>query len=553
MIKFSLLIPLLFLSLSLTAQVFPVEQIMDNGPDAKRINFVILGDGYTNDQLDDFTTDANNINNQVFNKSPFKEYSAFFNTYIIKVPSNESGADHPGTATDVNEPSHPVMDVDNYFGSTFDFFDIHRLLVPVNTSNIYSVLADNYPGYDQVIVLTNSHYYGGSGGALATTSLHASAPEIAIHEIGHSFGGLADEYWAGDFYANERPNMTANSNPSSVKWSNWVGTSGIDIYVHGNNGVPANWYRPHQNCEMRYLNQQFCAVCRETFIDKIYLLTDPIDSHSPTSGNLQFWGFPLDFSIDLVLPSPNTLKTEWILDGNIIATDVNNISIGAEDLPLPASTLKVQVIDTTQLSRSYLPASGYVFSLNWTINNNVLPVELVSFSAMDKGHYIDLAWTIAQEQNIKHYEIERSEDGINFDVIERVSPLANDENTQNYLRADYLPLPGRSYYRLKMVALDDHITFSPLSVINRVEKFFYKIFPNPVDETLFLQYYNNTNIPEIGIEIRNSSGQVLTSMPLPGEKGSHQTPVDLSAFPSGVYFVRLHKGEFVKDIEILKQ
>ncbi len=553
MTKYILLLPFLFFSVFLHAQVFPVEQIMDNGPDAQRINFVILGDGYTSGQLNDFTTDAININNQVFNKSPFKEYAAFFNAYIIKVPSNESGADHPGTATDVGEPSHPVVDVDNYFGSTFDYFDIHRLLVPVNSSNVYNVLANNFPGYDQVIVLANSPFYGGSGGALATTSLESSAPEIAIHEIGHSFGGLADEYWAGDFYANERPNMTANSNPATVKWSEWTGTSGIGVYAYGGSGTASNWFRPHQNCEMRFLNKQFCAVCKETFIDRIYDLTDPIDSYTPATGIIDYGGTPLNFTLDLVLPSPNTLKIEWFINGNPFASDVDNISIDAIDLPLSSNDLEVQIMDTTQMSRSYLPGSGYIFSLNWVIKNNVLPVELIRFLAIDKGTQVDLDWTVAREQNIKHFEIERSEDGINFKLIETVESLTDGENIQNYQSVDYLPLSGRSYYQLKVLEIDGNVTYSPLSVVNRVEKFFFKFFPNPVEETLILQYYNNTYIADIGIQIINSSGQELSSIKLAGEKGNHQIPIDITSLPAGIYFIRLTKGQFVEEFDILKK
>jgi hypothetical protein len=82
--------------------------------------------------------------------------------------------------------------VDNYFGSAFDSYNIHRLLVPTKTFAINNVLATNVPNYDQVVILVNSPYYGGSGGQFATSSTHTSANEIAIHEIGHSFVGLID-------------------------------------------------------------------------------------------------------------------------------------------------------------------------------------------------------------------------------------------------------------------------------------------------------------------------------------------------------------------------
>lgn len=535
------------------AQIFPVEQIMDNGLEAQRVNFVILGDGYTASQQGDFTNDAIDINNQVFNKTPFKQYAPFFNTFIIKVPSNESGATHPGTATDVGEPAHPVGHVDNYFGSTFDFFDIHRLLVPINSGNVYNVVANNYPGYDQVIMLVNSPYYGGSGGSFATTSLESAAPEIAIHELGHSFAGLADEYWAGDVYANERPNMTANSDPVTVKWSNWVGTSGVDVFPYGSSGNQSNWFRPHQNCEMRFLNQQFCAVCRETFIDKIYTLTDPIDDFSPAEGIVTYEGSPLNFTADLVLPSPNTLKVKWLVNGNVLETNVNNILIESGDIPLPNNTLELQIIDTTLMSRSFLPASGYVFSVTWTIKNSVLPVELIDFTAIDRFSQVDLEWKVAREINIAQYELERSADGTDYKKIETISPRANDQQLHTYQTSDYYPLSGKSYYRLKIIEEDGSFEYSPVAAINRVQKFFYKLFPNPVGETLFLQYLISSSSQEMSLEIWNNSGQLLSNQILPGEKGDHQIQVDLSTYPAGAYFIRLQKDDYLEEIKFIKE
>ncbi|KAA3628092.1 MAG: hypothetical protein DWQ02_19390, partial [Bacteroidetes bacterium] len=458
---------LLFLGLASSAQVFPVETIISNGVDDQRINFVILSDGYTGPQLTTFITDATNISGDVFNKSPFLEYASFFNVYAIKVPSGESGADHPGTASDVSEPAHPVIDVDNYFGSTFDYFNIHRLLVPVNSSAVFSVLANSYAGYDQIIVLTNTPYYGGSGGVFATTSLENSASEIAIHEIGHSFAYLADEYWAGDAYANEKANMTANSNPVTVKWSEWVGQGGINVYAHGNSGNQANWFRPHQNCEMRFLNQQFCAVCKEAFIDRIYDLTDPIDNYSPATGIITYTGSPLNFSLDLVTPVPNTLKTVWLMNGVPFASYTDDITLNGGDIPQGNNTLEVQVIDTTLMSKSYAPASGYVFSLNWTVKNNILPVELFNFVALDRGTYVDLSWSVDHEQDIKNYEVQRSGNGIDFHSLNSLQPKANDGGPADYEMSDIYPLDGKNYYRIKIHESDGSFNFSPIRVINR--------------------------------------------------------------------------------------
>ena len=88
----------------ISAQIFDIETIKFSGDNDKRINLVILSEGYQEVELNQFISDATAFSNDMFSQSPFLEYANYFNVYAIKVPSNESGADHPGTATDVSEP-----------------------------------------------------------------------------------------------------------------------------------------------------------------------------------------------------------------------------------------------------------------------------------------------------------------------------------------------------------------------------------------------------------------------------------------------------------------
>lgn len=545
---------LLALSQFLNAQVFPVTTVINNGSDAQRINYVILSDGYTSGQLPTFITNATSISTQIFNKTPFKEYSGFFNVYAIEVPSNESGADHPGTATDVTEPvaGHPVIDVDNYFGSTFDYGNIHRLLVPVNSAAVNSVVATNYPGADQVVILANSTYYGGSGGTYATSSLNVAAAEVTIHEIGHSFASLADEYWAGDIYAAEKPNMTAEVDPALVRWADWVGESGVGVYVHGASGTPANWYRPHQSCEMRALSNEFCGVCRETIIDEIYALTDPIDSYVPASNMVSYSGTDIPFSLGLVLPDPNTLSIEWVMDGTSIGTG-DNVIINSSNLPLETNTLVANVTDETLLSKSYLPASGYTFSVSWTITNTLLPVELIDFQAIIKGQVVELFWETSTELNVEKYEIERSYDALNFEKIDELDIYENTSTLQRYTVIDQVPLDGKSYYRLKIVDRDGKFEYSPIRVVNRVEKFFFKVFPNPTQDIIYLNYFVNSYNKNISVDILNVNGEQLKTTKAVGSKGQHELQVDVSIYPSGIYFIQINNNNFSRRLQFIKK
>lgn len=354
---------------SVLGQVFDVVTLMNNGSNDKRINFVYLGDGYTSAEQASFLTDAQNIINAQFNFTPYKEYKNFFNGFAVKVISNESGTDHPQTSPDTDCPTVPIMVADSYFNSTFDYFNIHRLLVPQATSTIYGVLASNTPFYDQANIIVNTPYYGGSGGNFATSSLDSNASLIMIHEIGHSFVNLADEYWAGISYAAEKANMTQETNPSLVRWKNWIGAENIGIYPHGTNPPESTWYRPHQSCMMRYLNSPFCAVCREATIDQIYTLVSPIDSYLPANNAVTYDGNDLDFSIDLILPNPNTLEVEWLLDDVSFATDVTSVTLTDTEITGNNHVLKVNVEDTTTLSRTYVFANGYLFNVTWNITD----------------------------------------------------------------------------------------------------------------------------------------------------------------------------------------
>lgn len=443
---------LLFSIIILRGQTFPVETIKNNGAKDKRINLVFLGDGYQSTELTQYLIDVNTVVTGMFSQTPFKEYEKFFNVYAVKVPSVESGAKHPGTATDVTEPATPVTNPNNYFGSQFDISNIHRLLLPLKGSIINSTLANNFPDYDQIFVMVNSTVYGGSGGTYATSSKNVSAAEIAIHEIGHSFAGLADEYVIGG--QGERPNRTIATDAATIKWKNWLGTNTVGIYPVGIEG----WQRPHQNCKMQFLNAPFCSVCQEAFINKIYALVSPIDNFTPLSKTVNFTGVSMNFALGLILPNPNTLKIEWVLNGVTVGNNINNINILATKLDTGKNTLIAKVTDSTALSRSYKPAtSGYLNSVTWTINKAGIPSPVESINQVDKIHYDiypnpveDVLSIHLSTQNVMDVELSLFDvQGRRLTFIQRrrVDELLENVNMARYAAGNYI-------LRIKM---GDHI------------------------------------------------------------------------------------------------
>ncbi|WP_299557104.1 M64 family metallopeptidase [Seonamhaeicola sp.] len=357
------------------AQIFDVEPIKISGDDNKRINLVILSEGYQTSELSDFITDATNFTNDMFSQSPFSEYTNYFNVYAIKVDSNESGSDHPGTATDVTEPASPITSADTYFNTSYDSFGYHRLLYSSDYATISTVLANNFPSYDQALILVNSDVYGGSGGTYPFASTGVSANEIAIHELGHSLFNLKDEYYPGDALAAEAINMTQETSTSLVKWKNWIGINGIGIYPYGTSGTPATWNRPHQNCKMRYLGSPFCSVCKEGMIERIHDLVSPIDSYTPVSNTVNNPGFPLDFELTLLHPTNKDLERTWTLNSTNFANDVDAISLLEADLNDGANTLSVVVTDNNSFLKVDNHETIHVYTVNWTINYSSLGID----------------------------------------------------------------------------------------------------------------------------------------------------------------------------------
>ncbi len=378
-------------SINTSAQT--IQKILDNGSDNQLINLVIMGDGYMSSEQSKLETDANIMMNELFAESPFKEYKSLFNVHLISTISVDSGADHP--ATDIHHDTlvngqllFPVQTVNTAYNSTYDFkpqgsVEIHRLLVPQDDAAILTDLMNLIPYYDQVLMLVNQDEYGGSGGDIATSSTFPGASDVAIHEIGHSFAGLGDEYYAGDEFFFEKPNMTMDDNEATNKWKEWLGLNGISIDQYyclptvncdtGNFIDYPDWYKPTSHaCMMEITGAPYCSVCKEAIIETIYdLVGDPFLSRAPANPSPAITnGQNRTFSTDIAYPSPNTIIIEWYLNGSkIIGRTTDSEVFNYSDFIVGApNELKMVVYDETTLSKAYLPNQGYEFSSTWNVN-----------------------------------------------------------------------------------------------------------------------------------------------------------------------------------------
>ena len=234
----------------------------ENLKDEDAFILLMFGDGFTESEQDKFYAESEKIADYVMATSPWDEFKDVIKIYAKGVISNESGARADNAK---NQEEADADTRDTYFGTSFWSGGMQRL-VSVGSEGrqkVKDLTAQFLPAADFEVIIVNSETYGGSGGAICLASLNTESLEMMLHELGHTVADLADEYFAGASYAREYANMTAESDPEKVKWSRFIGRNGIGVYEYDNGGD--GWYRPHENCKMRFLGKQyaFCEVCKE--------------------------------------------------------------------------------------------------------------------------------------------------------------------------------------------------------------------------------------------------------------------------------------------------
>jgi IgA Peptidase M64/Peptidase M64 N-terminus len=192
-------------------------EIENNGPSADKVDLLLIGDGYTAAERKKFEADARKLTDRLFATSPFKERRKSFNVWGLCPPARESG---------ISRPSNGIHRA-NPLGSTYDAFGSERYVLTFDNKPFRR--AASFAPYEFVEILVNSRTYGGGGifgnyGTVAANSVWASY--VFVHEFGHHFAGLADEYYTSPVAylpAKNRaepwqPNVTSLRDPAKLKW-----------------------------------------------------------------------------------------------------------------------------------------------------------------------------------------------------------------------------------------------------------------------------------------------------------------------------------------------
>ncbi len=200
--------------------------VLENGPPAEKVDLVLLGDGYTAAEMDKWHADARRLTDLLFSVSPFKERKPDFNVWAVDTPSPESG---------VSRPSEGVYR-HSALRAAYDAFGSERYVLAFDDRRVREAAAA--APYDVMEIVVNGRKYGGGGifNLYATVaSDNAFTPYVLVHEFGHHFAGLADEYYTSDVAYGPagaarpepwEPNVTASA--AAPKWKDLL-TPGVPL------------------------------------------------------------------------------------------------------------------------------------------------------------------------------------------------------------------------------------------------------------------------------------------------------------------------------------
>jgi len=221
--------------------------LLKNGDPHKKVDMAIIAEGYTRDEEDKLKTDFERIVRIFFGYEPYKNLKDRFNVYGVWQPSQQSGCD---------EPTHGKFK-NTSLGATFNALGLYRYMLTEENREMRDIAA--HVPYDTVVIMVNHERYGGGGiynYYCIFTADNPRTPYLFLHEFGHSFAGLADEYYTSavaynDFYPPgiepSEPNITALIDPQNIKWKPYL-SKGIEL--------PTDWKKSqYEEQNKRYRKQ----------------------------------------------------------------------------------------------------------------------------------------------------------------------------------------------------------------------------------------------------------------------------------------------------------
>ncbi|GAA3707114.1 M64 family metallopeptidase [Nonomuraea antimicrobica] len=383
-----------------SATVVPVQV---TGTPAQRFNLIVMGDGYTEAEQADFAADVDRHLNVMWSIEPFKSYRNYINVYRIDIVSGESGIScDPGL--DAPRRTTPLS---MGFWGRCNPNSVQRLITMDNAAatRYADLVTGTTSGNRQILALGNSGTYGGAGGSYATASgSNSMSALISPHELGHSLGGLQDEY---DYYQRGVPGGAyAGPEPSSAhhsllteqqmldqrkKWWRWLGEpseSGgpIGRYEGGLYYTSGVW-RPSAHSMMKTLGYYFDQVSREVMVQRITAKTLVIQGSTPTEAPV---GADRVLWVEPMRPVSHSLVTAWTVDGKEVPGERDELDLRTLGLSPGRHTVTATVSDPTEFVRDPAVKAAITRSRTWTVDTAVttppdgVEPEIVSSTPTDR-------------------------------------------------------------------------------------------------------------------------------------------------------------------------
>ncbi|MCI3928672.1 M64 family metallopeptidase [Streptomyces sp. AN091965] len=354
-----------------------VVPIVQNGPVGTKADVVFIGDGYTAAQQEDFHADVRTKWAEVSKVEPYASYKNLFNVWAVDAHSRQSGVS--------GDPTSNVRK-DTALGSSFYCDNIERLLC-VDTNKV-EAYARKAADPDVVIVLANSTKYGGAGynditspsgydGIATGSSDNAQSSQVVVHELGHSLGKLADEYWYDEYgtYTGAEPSWLNSSKLTAAqltaqkkKWYRWIGQASPDGGTvgayEGGNYYPRGLYRPTDNSIMRTLGRQFNLPGREAMIAGFHRHASVATSATPTGSEVRR-------KQRITVETGEGVRLRWYVDGHPAKKGNDARAVTPRSLGVPADgrahTISVRAKDTTKAVRDPALRKLLTSELTWHV------------------------------------------------------------------------------------------------------------------------------------------------------------------------------------------